>query len=114
MNSRFRAENRTIQLDRDLSHGFGLINLLDCKKFGGQSAENLLGRRDHAAGLVDTAGDIQQTEDDPAQTDAKEIMKVAALPLAVIQSGKLGSVDYGNVRLQQLSRYRNGSALPLE
>jgi len=114
MNGHFRPKNGTIQVDRDLSHRFRLINLLDCEKFGGQSAEDLLGCRDHAARLVNAAGNIQQTEDDPARTDAKEIMKVAALPLAVIQSGKLGSVDYGNVRLQQLSRYRNGGALPLE
>src|SRR5256886_16010691 len=113
MNGHFRPKNGTIPVDCDLSHRFRLINLLDCEKFGGQSAEDLLGCRDHAARLVNTAGNIQQTEDDPARTDAKEIMKAAALPLAVIQSRKLGSVAHGNRRLQQLSRYRKGSALPL-
>src|SRR5947208_14829267 len=88
MNGRFRAQDRTIQLDRDLSHSFGLINLLDCEKFRGQSAEDLLGRRNHAARLVNAAGNIQQTEDDPARTDTKKIVKVATLPLAVIESGK--------------------------
>src|SRR5438046_8428670 len=100
MNGRFRAQDRTIQLDRNLSHSFGLINHLDCEKFRGQSAEDLLGRRSHAARLVHPSGDVQQTEDDAARTDTKKIMEVAALPLAVIQSCKFGSVDYGDVRLQ--------------
>src|SRR2546428_10008767 len=108
MNGDFRPKNGTIQVDRDLSHRFRLICVFGLKKLRGQSTEDLLGRRDHTARLVNTAGNVQQTEDDPARTDAKEIMKVAALPLAVIQSGKFGSVDYGDVRLQQLSRYRNG------
>jgi hypothetical protein len=100
MNGRFRAQNRTVQLNRNLSHSLCLINLLDCEKFGGQSAEYLLGRRNHAARLVNPSGDVQQTEHDAARTDTKKIMEVAALPLAVIQSGKIGSVDYGDVRLQ--------------
>src|SRR5207245_8835618 len=104
----------TIQVERSLSHRFGLINHRDCEKLRGQSAEELLGRRNHAARLVNPSGDVQQTEDDAARTDTKKIMEVAALPLAVIQSCKFGSVDYGDVRLQQLSRYRNGGALPLE
>src|SRR5439155_3407980 len=90
MNGHFRPKNGTIQVDPDLSQRFRLINLLDCEKFGGQSAEDLLGCRDHAALLVNAAGNIQQTEDDPARTDAKEIMKVAGLRWAVIQRCKLG------------------------
>jgi hypothetical protein len=83
-----------------LNHRFRLIYVFGLKKLRGQSTEDLLGRRDHTARLVNTAGNVQQTEHNPARTDTKKIVKVATLPLAVIESGKFGSVDYGDVRLQ--------------